>query len=739
MRITMRPPANSIRPGSFKAEPPASFLMAAVLLSSTALHGTGAWAQTTSKPVTDTGGTVLERIVVTARRASEDAQSVPISINILEGDRVKEISSTSSNSDIARSTPNFYNGYAGTRYTNRAVMRGVGSLLPMSPDDTSVVFNTGDVPTSAFGPMPSTLDLERIEVLRGPQGTLYGRGAQAGAVNFVPVQPGFAKELQLRGEIGSNGKALGEFIANTPLIDDRLAGRLAVQYSQQDGDIFNPIRNGEDGGFRIGAARGSLLFTPDTDTTALLSFNYNSNDGTTQNVLRNASCFPCSGSNPAEHHFVDNYGANLRIERAFESFRLTSISSIQRYGSESRMDLIDGLLWPGFPAGMINDPHADMFYSDSRETDYFQELRLSSPEGSATKWTAGFNFFRSEFGVGTYGENVTFPGFELFSGRQSQSHSTNSYAAFGEATVPLAGGLSGIAGLRLTHEDKKSAYRFQGDGAPGTVDRHEQRSDFSDTYLTGRAGLSYDWSDDFMTYATIGRGAVTGGYPTATILIMFGRDEPMFPTSLSWTYEAGFKSTLWDGQATLNGSVFYNDVSNGHLLSYDATTMAYSIAALDYTSYGGELEARVQLTPELTLFGGLGFTRATLRDVPANNGTGAMSGNGVPNVPEFTANIGAEYREAAERFGLEGGEVYASASYQYVGARAADIKNSFDLAPYGILNGRIGWEGDKTGIYAFGHNLLDKRYEVTGGMSGREQVIRPGLGRTIGVGATVRF
>jgi len=720
---------------------PASLLVSgALLLASTVFDGTGALAQTapvSAKPASN--ATALDRIVITARRQSEDAQSVPISTTIIAEQRLREVPPTSSNSAIAQATPNFYHVYAGGKYTNRAVMRGVGSLLTMSPDDTSVVFNVDEIPTSAFGPMPSTLDLERIEVLRGPQGTLYGRGAQGGAVIFVPVRPDFEKELQLRGEVGTNGWKIGEMVVNTPLVDEVLAGRLAVRYATQDGDIFNPVRNGEDGGFRVGAARGSLLFTPGADTTALLSFNYNSSDGATQNVLRNSTCFPCSGSNPAEQHFVDNYGVNLRFEHAFEGFRLTSVSSAQGYTSNSRMDLVDGLLWAGFPPSIIDDPHSDIFRSDNRETNFFQEFRLSSLEDSSTKWTAGVNYFRSQYSGWIRGENVTFPGFELFSGRYTQALDTNSYSAFGEATVPLLGDLSGILGLRLTHENKHARYRFFGDGAPGTVERHDQDSGFSDTYVTGRAGLSYTWSDDFMTYGTIGRGAVAGGYPSSAINIMFGQDEPMFPTSMSWAYEAGFKSTLWDGRATLNGSLFYNNVGNGHLLSYDAATFAFSIAALDYTSYGGELEARVQVAPELTLFGGVGYTHARLGNVPAGSGTGASSGNTVPNVPEFTANVGAEYRVAGERFGIDEGEFYATATYQYVGSRSADVKNSFDLAPYGILNGRVGWEGDAASVYAFGHNLLDQRYEITGGMSGRSQVVRPGLGRTVGIGATVRF
>ncbi|MGE3871328.1 MAG: TonB-dependent receptor [Parvibaculaceae bacterium] len=700
-----------------------------------------AWTQEQAAEV-DGESVLLDTIYVTARRHSENAQSVPISMDVLEGQKLKEISSVSSNSDIARSTPNFVHVYAGTHYRNRAIIRGVGSLLPMSPDDTSVVFNMDEVPTSGFGPMLPNLDLERIEVLRGPQGTLYGRGAQAGAVNFIPKRPGFERELELRAEVGTFGWHLGELVANVPLVTEKVSGRLALQYSQREGDIRNVVIGGEDGDAKVGAARASLLALPGPNTTALVSFNYNENDGARQNVLRDASCYPCSGSNPPELHKVDNRGVTLRVEHDFTGLRLTSLSSVQGYSARTRMDLLDELVFGalGFTPEQLDGAHDNILHGKRSETDYLQEFRLSSREEDRLKWTVGVNLFRSEYGGQNWGENVTFPGFQVFSGELDLDLETNSYAAFGEVTVPLVGKLSSFGGLRLTYEEKEAHYQFRGDGAPGTVARNEQNSNFSDTFVTGRAGLSYEWSGALMTYASVGRGAVAGGFPTSLSNIMFGKEEPMFPTSMSWTLEAGFKSMFWDGRATINGALFYNDVGNGHLMSFNPDIRAYEIATLDYESYGGELEARLQLTPELGLFGGMGYTHTELKDVPERSTTGAISGNAVPNVPAFTGSIGAEYRMMAERLRLGGGEVFLSGTYQYVGHRAVDVRNSFDLDAYGIVNGRAGWEGEKAGLYVFGLNLFDERYEVTGGSYGvGAEMVRPGTGRTLGVGATIRF
>lgn len=713
------------------------------LLASTMLGGNAAWAQTV-EPAAEDAVTVLPPIIITGRRYAEDLQKAPISASVIDGEALKEISPISSNEDIIRSSPNVSYIALGSVFTNLANIRGVGSLQPLSPDDTSVSFNVDEVPMSAFGVPPSTLDLSRVEVLRGPQGTLYGRNSQAGAINFISNRPEFYREFSLRGEIGTRGWHLGEFIANTPIIEDVLAGRLAVQYSSRNGDIANTVLGGNDGAAKVGAARGSLLFEPDSATTALLTFNYGRNDDSNPLwVLRDAPCYPCSALNPRDDFKRENYGVNFRFEHAFDTFRLTSVSSVQRTDTSAVMDLTDSLIYPAFiglPPSILNDPHENITHARFGETTYYQEVRLGSLEDAALKWTAGVNFFRSEYTTDKTGENITYPFFAAYAGHQDNRHTVNAYSAFAEATVPITDRLSVIAGARLTHEDKMVHYRFTGDGLPGTVASYSQDSSFTDTYVTGRTGLTYAWTSDLMSYVTVSRGVVAGGFPTTPLNIQTGKDDPMFPTSTSWTYEAGVKSTLWDGRATLNAAVFFNDVSKGHLMGFNGALNAYETAAVDYESYGAEIEARVRVTPDLTLFGGIGYTHATLTDLPAVGATGAKVGDKVMNVPTFTGNIGAEYRVAAERFGLSSGQLYANAAYQYVGERPADLQNNFDLKAYGIVNGRIGWQGDKAEVYAFANNLFDERYEAFGVYYGPgAETVRPGVGRTIGLGAAFKF
>lgn len=684
---------------------------------------------------------VLAPVVINARRVSEDLQKVPISVGVIEGNQLKNISAVSSNADVARQSPNVSYVDMGGFYSNSMMIRGVGSISPLSADDSSISLNVDEVPLSAYGVPPSTLDLERVEILRGPQGTLYGRNSQGGAINFISKKPVFGNEYSVRSEVGTRHMGMGEIIANTQLIDNVLAARVALQYSDRGGDVSNKAIGNNDGQTQVGGARGSLLYQPDADTTAMLTLDYASNnDKQPSNVLRNAYCYPCSGLNPRNDFNRENYGGTFRFEHNFELFRFTSISSIHKLNVNTLQDNQDMLIYQaylGLPPSVTNTRDKNTGGGDQSETAYMQEIRLSSLEDSTIKWTTGLNYYRSEYSAFQDGSNSSNP---AFSGLQSGRLTTNSYAAFGEMTVPIVGNLKGVGGLRVTHEEKNADYGFIGSGVRGTVSAFEQDSNFDDTFVTGRAGLTYDWTSDFMTYATVGRGAVAGGYPWHSVNNPFGKKEGAFPTSTSWTYETGFKSNLLDDRATLNVSLFYNDVKKGHQISFNPALLEYEIVALDYKSYGFEAEGRIKLTDELTLLGGIGYTKAELKDVNENNLLKAKSGNPVPNVPEWTGNIGLEYEAPAERIGIKAGDIYAAANYQYTDKRASDVRNSFALEDYGIVNTRIGWKNNNVEIYAYANNLLDKRYEAFGAYyTSTVQVVRPGIGRTVGFGTSFQF
>ncbi|MDQ8732306.1 TonB-dependent receptor domain-containing protein [Bradyrhizobium sp. LHD-71] len=682
----------------------------------------------------------LDEITVTARKRPEAEKDVPISLTNVEGAQLEDLSKIRSNADLARSVPNFNFVDLGGQSSNLGNIRGVGSLSPVSPDDTSVVFYVDEAPQSVYGIAPNLLDTERVEVLRGPQGTLFGRNAQGGAVNIISRLPTFDRSFSLSGEWGTHGT--GELIANSPLIPNVLAGRVALRYSNFGGDVPNILLGGNDAATQVGAFRGSLLFAPSERTTITFRGSYAKDDDTAPRwLLRGAVDFPVSAIDPRNEVNRESENYNLKIRHDFGSMVFESVSNFQHTTSLQLSDLTDSLVFSkltGLPPAVFSVPGADLASIGINENTWLQELRLSASKDSSVAWTAGLNFFRTEVALDGNARSVT-PAFATATGNRANDFATNSYAAFGEATFPIVGALKGTFGLRATHEEKDAFYRYRGVGTPGTVPSYAQDLSLTDDFLTGRAGLSQDWTPDFMTYATVARGYVTGGFPANSVNNPLGKPEVPFAASTSWTYEAGFKSELFDHRLKLTGALFFNDVKNGHLFVFNVPAAAFTVATLDYQSWGGEVEAAVRVAPGFEVFGGVGVTEAELVNVPIGSATGAKNGARVPNVAALTANLGFQYQVSAESVGLAG-NFFFRANYQFVGTRAADVANTFDLPSYGIVNGKLGWKGQNFGAYVFANNLFDERYEAFGQSFGpTTQSVRVDQGRLIGAGATAQF
>jgi len=683
---------------------------------------------------------MLDEITVTARKRPEADKDVPLSVTSIDETQISDMAKTRSNADLARLAPNFSFVDLGGQSSNLANIRGVGSFSPVAPDDTSVVFYVDEAPQSVYGIAPNLLDTERVEVLRGPQGTLFGRNAQGGAINIVSRKPTFDPSFSLTTEIGSNGYRLGEMVANVPIIADTLAARAAIRYSRYGGDIPNVLTGGKDASTQLGAFRGTILYRPTEQTTVIVSGYYQKDDDTIPRFApRNPT--PISAVNPQNSVDRASTNLNLKIRHDFGSTIFESVSNFQRAYSHQISDLTDSILFSrvtGLPPSVFSVPGADLAQINLAETTYLQEFRLSSPEGSKVAWTTGVNFYRTEARLSGTTRAVV-PAFATATGAKTNTFTTNSYAAFGEATTPIIGALKGTIGLRLTHEAKDAAYRYIGFGTPGTVPAYNQNLRLSDTFVTGRAALSYDWSKDIMTYASISRRYVTGGFPANSINNPIGKPEVPFAASTSITYETGFKSEWFERRFRLSGAVFLNDVKNGHLFVFDVPTASFNVTTLDYRSWGGEIEGAIRVVEDLEVFASVGATHSELVNVPIASPTGARNGNRVPNVAPLTANLGFQYQTSAAPVGLSGNFI-ARASYQFVGKRAADVANSFDLGAYSVVNGKLGWNGQTFETYVFANNLFDRRYEAFGQSFGPTvQSIRYGQGRIIGVGATVKF
>jgi iron complex outermembrane receptor protein len=203
------------------------------------------------------GVVTLEEITVSGRKRTENPQKAPVSISVIGRSGVPSLSSDPG-ADIARETPNLSFGSVGMTGQDFLNMRGVGPLgLPLNSLDNTVGIAIDGAPTTAYGYPPSLLDVAQIEILRGPQGTAFGRNALGGMINVVTNVADGTPTFRVTGEVGSVGHRLVEAVAGGWIVPDLVAGRIAVRGSNVDGDVLNGVVGGKEGKARLGSARGS--------------------------------------------------------------------------------------------------------------------------------------------------------------------------------------------------------------------------------------------------------------------------------------------------------------------------------------------------------------------------------------------------------------------------------------------------------------------------------------------------
>ncbi len=667
--------------------------------------------------------TVLDPIIVTARKSNERLQDVPESITVVTPDNLST-NPFEPGAAIAQNAPNvqWVNSSPASRFYS---IRGVSSIgLPQSFSDGTVGFNIDGVPNSMMSASNALLDVNRVEVMRGPQGTLWGTNALGGAINVVTNQPDGTREIRVTGEAGSHGYGMGEAVVGGNMIPGTLDGRVSVRFTHRNGDIKSLFTD-DLGKSDIGAFRGGLRFTGLENTTITLTGSYLNDQGNTPwYVLQNAPNFPISGVLSEPYSKTTQGGTTLKIEHDFDAFRFTSISAYQRNELRIRNDATDKLVFdqtrfPAFP---------NLGRTLDRENIYSHEVRLNSREGDPVRWVVGASAVRTEgnraceaLPCGAPPPIVT----------NNAINSTN-LGLFGDVTIPFAKHWEISAGVRVSYDDIAQTFTNTGNipGLAGSSSTHE-------AYPTGRLALAYKWTDNIRTYVSVARGHASRVYALLPTVVNGVLPAP-FPAATGWTYEAGVKASLFNHRLEVEASVYHNDIKNGILGYLDPLAFGLKQTYQDYETSGFELQTRTKITDTLSFIGGVGYTHSSL----GSNGAivNTVKGNRVPNVPDWTFTSALQYDAPGAMLNLPGAFSF-NVQYQHTGTRAADAEGTFELKPYHIVNARLGWKNDGKDfeVYAFGRNLLDQRYENYGAALLGIPIVNIAQGRVVGVGATKTF
>ncbi|MBX3477731.1 MAG: TonB-dependent receptor [Brevundimonas sp.] len=660
----------------------------------------------------------VDEVVVTAQRRSQRLQDVPLSVSALAGE-VLESGRVQSVEDFQGRVPTLV--YSEHNASDPQIrVRGIGSDFDGASLERSVAVFVDDVYLGrAAGGTTDLFDLDRVEVLRGPQGTLYGKNTVGGAINFISARPTHSPYGRASVTVGNYGTMEGRVVASGPL-SDTVAGRISVAARHHDGYNTNLNTGNKIDDLSSVAIRGSLSIDLSEDLKLLLSADGYQREGA--GASRHAinignAAFGAAAGPDARHNYMvtdgrqDNRtgGLSARLEWSREWGQLTSITAYRATESDISLDL-GGNRFSRVP-GAVSAPFGNSNAIDEASRQFSQELRLSNTIGSLS-YVAGLFYFKEE--VDRVEETVIFSLANPVDQVNIQdAHSTAaSYAAFADVSYRFSPQWELSVGLRWSQDRKTYDAVISGNRFPGLP----WTADVSRTWdeLTPRVALSYHISTDHMIYGTVSRGFKSGGWdgqPTSLAAVNIPVD-PEYVTN----YEIGFKTAWWDRRAVVNASAFYMDYTD--LQIFTLTTppgqlvpVSALINAGSAVNAGVEVEATFRLTQDTTLGFNYGYLDTEITEdvmVGAIN----VNGNQFSRAPKHTLGANLDhtvYLGDNLEMGLHAGYRYTSEYFYNVeNAAAAYVpESSIWDASVDFSSPASDWK-----VSVWGKNLTDEEVPI---------------------------
>lgn len=725
----------------------------------------------------------LETVTVTTRRREESSQDVPTPMSVVSGQNL-ETQRVYRIQDLQQLVPSVNVAYMHARQSSVSI-RGLGNNPASDGLEGSVGLYIDNVYLGRPGmAVFDLMDIEQLEVLRGPQGTLFGKNTTAGVINISTRAPTFTPERSIETSVGEDGYFQTKGTISGPL-NDELAGRFSAYRTRSDGDIKNEY-NGHDlnGGSRDGF-RAQLLFKPNEDFNLRWIGDYNEEDSSAgTRVLYNtgptingvnlysaraaaAGATLVNGSHRKvnldndQHVTVHQGGTSVEANWTLPSdFTLTSISSYRFWNFTPKND--DGL-------NVASTYNAGVSVEDKQ---YSQEFRLASPKGEFFDYVVGAYYFGNDL------DNKSFayygPQADIWNGTPAGALAnvdsvgnghikTDSFALFAQGTWHLTERLDFTAGVRGTYEEKSAwvtrdapvggaavtgAAATARRGRTGAYDSGDLNQYSSSP--SGLLNLSYRITDDVLGYATLSHGEKSGGVNLSVgSAPAAGADSLLIGTERANNAELGFKSTLWDHRLRLNANVFWTQVNAYQTNAYDdVNRVQYLTNAGSVRSRGVEFESTIIPLRGLTLnFNGSfnDVSYLSYKDAPCppeiSQAPGApascdLSGHQVVGASKWIGNANGEYK-----WNLDNGfEPYVTGSYAFRSKAVGTVEDSDygQIPSYAVVNLSTGLRGDfnqgQWDVSLWLKNAFDKTYYTTlwtGGNGGYEGLL--GTPRTLGV------
>nr|WP_319395847.1 TonB-dependent receptor [uncultured Desulfobacter sp.] len=612
----------------------------------------------------------LDTITVTANKQEENIQDVPMSITAFDTFALEDKNITSVG-DLTDYVPNLLLTDSGISTYARPVMRGI--LNQVGSDVSTAMFIDGIPVLSGSGFGDPLQDIERVEVLRGPQGTLYGKNAVAGAINIITRQPDNDFRGKFSVDVGEDYKKEVSLNLSGPIVQDKLFFGLSGQYYNKDGWIKNGYTGDDENDLIYWYGKGQLRWTPadNLDIRFIFSQQEYDNGGNSMGLSQDgAAALGLTASGDREvYSDLDAYGEPrisaqaLKVSYDFDNtLNITSITTHRLYDGDSATD---------YDYNPVDLMHAT---SEGKEDKISQELRLASSTEKMS-WVAGIYYDKDD--------NIT----DLTYGSLAIERDLGgeAYALFGQLRYALTSQIGITGGLRYETQDKE-------------MQDHTTGYSFDDTWddIAPKFSVDYAISEQVMGYATVAKGFRSGGFNAMSNDSAYDR----YDSEALWSYEIGAKSQFLGNRLIVNGALFYMDIDDMQVRESLGDGRNYTTNAGTATSYGAELEVLAKITPQFTMTANIGYTNVEFDEY--EDASGDYSNNKPPNVPEYTFAIGCQYRP--------GNGFYANVDWAGIGKTYLERTNTYERDAYQLINAKIGYEAEDWDIYLYGKNIFDEDY-----------------------------
>lgn len=673
----------------------------------------------------------IDEIVVTAQKREQRLQETPIAITALTGEGL-EAASVGNVQEFGRLAPNVKLDVnrAGTQSGGPIYIRGVGQSDGLPGADPGVgVYVDGVYLGRSTGSMFDLVDIERVEVLRGPQGTLYGKNTIGGAINIISAEPTNEHHARVSVGAGNYGRLDGRVMFNAPLVDDKALMRVSAVHSSRDGYTENaPTGKNVDDKDTLGA-RVALALLPSDVTKILLSgdFTRSRNGMVAGRRVLPGTTIAQGSSDPFTGAYdligkadSDVYGLSATVTHDANSFTVKSITAYRGIDEAAQTDL------DASEAAIVAQP-----LRDESQWQASQEFQLTGVAlQDRLTWFTGVYYFQEQAG---YRELSVINGgaatLDLTFGTDNRS-----YAVYGEGTYALTDRFNVTLGARYTRDSKELDIRFNAFGPASNKESWDS--------VTPRLVLDYKLTDDVFVYASAAKGFKSGQLNSRARSIP--ELQPLDPEQV-WSYEVGAKTSWFDRRVTANLATFYTDYSDIQLQSFAAADNDVGFISTNAGKahlYGLEIETIIKPLPSIDVIASLGLIRDNYDEYVDAAGID-RSDRRFENTPRKTYAIGGQYSRSLQGLGA----LQFRVDYSYQDDVFYDVTNHASLLQQGyeLLSARIMFNSpnETWRVSAYGKNLAEEEYIVNGlnlaALLGGASFATFGAPRTYGLEVSYQF